>query len=117
MSNIARFQFGDAGLRLAKGATFRGRFPDVRVIRDGRQVAMHTGRGMLSLTLEGGAILSDADANWVEIEDCIPKGNIFAVGVADAAPEIRAGDEVVVRHRREVRAVGTGRLNHGEVID
>ena len=87
------------------------------MIRDGRQVAMHTGRGMLSLTLEGGAILSDADAYWVEIEDFIPKGNIFAVGVADAAPEIRAGDEVVVRHRREVRAVGTARLNPREMID
>ncbi|TLZ76750.1 MAG: hypothetical protein E6K08_04920 [Methanobacteriota archaeon] len=117
MSNVARFQFGDAGLGLSKGATFRGRFPDVRMIRDGRQVAMHTGRGMLSLTLEGGAILSDADAYWVEIEDFIPKGNIFAVGVADAAPEIRAGDEVVVRHRREVRAVGTARLNPREMID
>ena len=117
MSNATRFQFGDAGLGLSKGATFRGRFPDVRVIRDGRQVAMHTGRGMLSLTLEGGAILSDADAYWVEIEDFIPKGNIFAVGVADAAPEIRAGDEVVVRHRREVRAVGTARLNPREMID
>src|SRR5213083_377430 len=75
MSNVARFQFGDAGLGLSKGATFRGRFPDVRMIRDGRQVAMHTGRGMLSLTLEGGAVLSGADAYWVEIEDFIPKGN------------------------------------------
>src|SRR2546427_1058168 len=37
MSNVARFQFGDAGLGLSKGATFRGRFPDVRVIRGGRQ--------------------------------------------------------------------------------
>src|SRR5207247_8033502 len=36
MSNVARFQFGDAGLGLSKGATFRGRFPDVRMIRDGR---------------------------------------------------------------------------------
>src|SRR3989441_8579122 len=117
MSNVARFQFGDAGLGLSKGATFRGRFPDVRVIRDGRQVAMHTRRGMLSLTLKGVAILSEADAYWVEIEDFIPKGNIFAVGVVDAAPEIRPGDEVVIRHAREVRAVGTARLNPREMID
>src|SRR5207247_10874408 len=106
MSNIARFQFGDAGLGLAKGATFRGRVPDVRVIRQGVQLAMYTGRGMLSLTLAGGEILSHAEAYWVEIEDFLPKGNIFAVGVVDAAPEIRPGDEVVVRHRNEVRAVG-----------
>ena len=117
MSNVARFQFGEAGLGLVLGATFRGRVPDVRVIREGTQVAMYTGRGMLSLTLAGGGILSDADAYWVEIEDFLPKGNIFAVGVVDAAPEIRPGDEVVVRHRNEVRAVGTARLSAREMVD
>src|SRR5438034_2036364 len=117
MSNIARFQFGDAGLGLVKGATFRGRVPDVRVIRQGVQLAMYTGRGMLSLTLAGGEILSHAEAYWVEIEDFLPKGNIFAVGVVDAAPEIRPGDEVVVRHRKDVRAVGAARLSAREMID
>src|SRR5438445_701711 len=117
MSNVARFQFGEAGLGLVRGATFRGRVPDVRVIREGTQVAMYTGRGMRSLPLAGGGILSDADAYWVEIEDFLPKGNIFAVGVVDAAPEIRPGDEVVVRHRNEVRAVGTARLSAREMVD
>ncbi len=117
MSNVARFQFGEAGLGLVRGASFRGRMPDVRVIREGTQVAMHTGRGMLSLTLPGGAILSQADAYWVEIEDFLPKGNIFAVGVVDAAPEIRPGDEVVVRHQKDVRAVGTARLSGREMVD
>ncbi len=117
MSNIARFQFGDAGLGLVNAATFRGRMPDVRVIREGGQVAMYTRRGMLSLTLAGGAILSDADRYWVEIEDFLPKGDIFAVGVVDAAPEIRPGDEVVVRHRKDVRAVGTARLSAREMVD
>src|SRR2546425_182915 len=117
MSNVARFQFGDPGLGMVKGATFRGRIPDVRVIRQGVQVAMYTGRGMLSLTLAGGGILSDADAYWVEIEDFLPKGNIFAVGVVDAAPEIRPGDEVVVRHQNKVRAVGAARLSAREMVD
>ncbi len=117
MANIARFQFGDPGRALVDGATFRGRFPDVRVIRAGRQVAMHTDRGMLSLTLDGGAILSKEDAYWVEIEDFLPKGNVFAVGVTDAAPEIRPGDEVVVRHGPDVRAVGTARLSSREMVD
>src|SRR5437899_6771323 len=49
-----------------------------------------------------------------EIEDFLPKGNIFAVGVVDAAAEIRPGDEVVVRHGNEVRAVGTARLSGRE---
>jgi archaeosine synthase len=117
MTNIACFQFGEPGCRLVEEATFRGRFPDVRVIRNGRQVAMHTGRGLLSLTLDGGEILSPADAYWVEIEDFRPVGNVFAVGVEDAAREIRPGDEVVVRHKGEVRAVGTARLGWREMKD
>ena len=117
MSNLARFQFGDAGLGLVEGATFRGRFPDVRVLRGGQQLAMHTARGMLSLTLTGGEVLSKKDAYWVEIDDFLPVGNIFAVGVRDAAREIRPGDEVAVRHEGEVRAVGTARLGWREMKD
>src|SRR5881398_421174 len=117
LTNIARFQFGDAGKALPSGATFRGRFPDVRVLQQGTQVAMHTGRGLLSLTLASGEILSKANAYWVDIEDFHPVGNIFAVGVRDAAPEIRPGDEVAVRHGGEVRAVGTARLSSREMKD
>jgi archaeosine synthase len=117
MANVAAFQFGEPGRRLAESATFRGRVPDVRVIRGGTQVAMHTARGMLSLTLAGGEILSKQDAYWVEIQDFQPAGNVFAVGVEDAAAEIRPGDEVVVRHEGDVRAVGTARLAPREMRD
>jgi len=117
MGNVARFQFGPAGAVLVEGATFRGRVPDVRVLHRGTQLAMHTARGMLSLTLAGGARLSAKDAYWAEIEDFLPKGNVFAVGVVDAAREIRPGDEVVVRHAGEVRAVGTARLSWREMND
>lgn len=117
MANVAAFQFGETGRRLVEGATFRGRVPDVRVIHGGTQLAMYTARGMLSLTLAGGEVLSKQDAYWVEIEDFHPTGNVFAVGVQDAAPEIRPGDEVVVRHQGDVRAVGTARLAPREMRD
>ncbi len=117
MTAIARFQFGEAGVGLVGGAEFSGRFPDVRVRKGGVQVAMHTERGMFSLTLEGGRILSAVNAYCVEIEDFVPKGNVFAVGVTGASPEIRIGDEVVVRHAGDVRAVGTARMNAREMAD
>src|SRR5256712_1844532 len=117
MSNVARFQFGEAGLRLVRGASFRGRMPAVPGIRGGTPGASRTGRGMLSLTLPGGAILSQADRYWVDGEDFLPKGNIFAVGGVDAAPEIRPGGEVAVRHQKDVRAVGTARLSGREMVD
>lgn len=117
MANIGRFQFGDAGRALVEGAEFKGRFPDVRIRKGGSQVAMHTDRGILSLTLEGGRILSAANAYCVEIEDFVPKGNVFAVGVSGASPEIRIGDDVVVRHGADVRAVGTARMTPREMTD
>jgi archaeosine synthase len=117
MANISRFQFGDPGRDLVAGATFRGRFPDVHVVRDRTQVAMHTERGLLSMTLDGGRILSAKDAYCVDIEDFVPKGNVFAVGVTAASREIRVGDDVVVRFGREVRAVGTARMNGREMVD
>src|SRR3989442_12133795 len=80
MSNVARFQFGEAGLGLGRGAPFRGRGPDVRVIREGTQVAMYTGRGMLSLTLAGGGVLSDGDAYWGEVEDKTEEGGVGGEG-------------------------------------
>ena len=115
--NIARFQFGEAGRSLVEGAEFRGRFPNVRLRKGGAQVAMLTDRGMLSLTLEGGRLLSGANAYCVDIEDFVPKGNLFAVGVSGASPEVRIGDDVVVRHGTEVRAVGTARLTAREMLD
>jgi archaeosine synthase len=117
MANIARFQFGDAGRALLEGADFQGRFPEVRVRKGNVQLAMFTGRGMLSLSLEGGKFLSSVDAYCVEIEDFLPKGNIFAVGVTEASAEIRVGDDVVVRHESDVRAVGVARMNGREMRD
>ncbi len=117
MANIVRFQFGDAGLDLLAGASYRGRFPDIRVMRGSSQLAMYTQRGMLSLTLDGGQILSSADAYWIEIEDFVPTGNVFAVGVVDADRNVRAGDDVVVRHEGEVRAVGVARMSWREMVD
>ncbi len=117
LANIARFQFGDPGLALVEGAEFKGRFPDVHLRKGGTQVAMFTERGMLSLTLDGGRILSASNAYCVEIEDFLPKGNVFAVGVTGATPEIRIGDDVVVRHGKGVRAVGTARMTPREMTD
>jgi archaeosine synthase len=113
---MARFQFGEGGEILVRGCTTRGRYPNLRLIKEGRQVAALTGdRGMFSLTLDGGEILSQANLYWVEIDDFYPEGNVFAVGVVDAHEEVRVGDDVVVRCGDEVRAVGVARMNPVEM--
>jgi len=117
LANVVAFQFGPDGAALLEGASFRGRYPNVRAFRGGRQVGMFTEKGKLSLTLDGGAILSERSAHCVEIEDFWPEGSVFAVGVTGADDRVRVGDEVVVRHAGDVRAVGVAAMNPREMVD
>jgi len=116
MRSLCRFQFGDAGADLCENATVYGRWPNLKITLDRTQLGMLTGeRGMVSLTLEGAAVLAQRDSYCVEIEDFMPKGNLFVVGVKKAGKEIRIGDDVVVVHDKEARAVGVARMTPVEM--
>lgn len=114
---LATFQFGPAiADDLVAGAIAHGRMPFVKLERkDGEvQVGMTTpDRGVLSLTLEGAKVLARHGRKRVFIGDFRPKGTstLFAVGVEGADPDVREGDEVVVLHKDEVRAVGVARMS------
>lgn len=116
MRSLCRFQFGPAGETLCEGAGVYGRWPNLKISRGNSQLAMLTGdRGMLSLTLDGGKVLSEQGAYCVEIGDFIPKGNLFAIGVEKADERIRIGDDVVVVHGKDARAVGVARMTPQEM--
>lgn len=116
MEAVARFQFGAEGECLTGGARVDGRWPNVRIVKGRTQLGMLTGtRGMISLTLTGGSLLSSKDAYCVEIDDFTVKGNLFAVGVEDAHEAVRIGDDVVVRHSSDVRGVGVARMSATEM--
>jgi archaeosine synthase len=74
-------------------------------------------RGLISLTLEGAKILAEENAYCVEIEDFVPKGDVFAVGVINATPEIRIGDDVAVVCKNELRAVGVAGMSAEEIVE
>ncbi|MFQ5908910.1 MAG: DUF5591 domain-containing protein, partial [Thermoplasmata archaeon] len=117
LAGMARFQFGPSAGSLFEGCTTRGRYPYWRIIRGGVQLAALTGeRGMMALSLAGATALSRLDLSWVEIDDFYPEGNIFAVGVDRVHEDLRVGDEAVVRHGDEVRAVGVARMNPVEMV-
>ena len=113
--SMLRFQFCRAE-EFMKDCTVKGNFPNYRIYHNGEQVASFVPeRGLFSLTIEGGRKMGRN--YWVEIENFYPKGSIFACGIIDADEKIRAGDEVIVFHRDEVRAVGVAKMNYEEMIE
>jgi archaeosine synthase len=117
MTVLARFQFGPGGEDLVRGAELRGRYPDIKIVRGGVQLAMLTERGLLSLTIDGGRVLSERSILCIETDDFYPQGSVFAIGVEDASVDIRIGDDVVVRHHDDVRAVGVAQMSSREMIE
>lgn len=116
MRSICRYQFGGAGHALCEDARIFGRWPDLKILRGKSQLGMLTGeRGMVSLTMEGGEEIAASGSYCVEIEDFSPKGNLFAVGVERASDEIRIGDDVVVIHGRDAKAVGVAKMTPVEM--
>ncbi len=100
---LATFQFGPAiADALTTGSKAHGRMPFVKLDKNDVQLGMTTpDRGVLSLTLDGAAILAKHQAKRVFIQDFHPKktSSLFAVGVEGADADVRAGDEVVVVRR------------------
>jgi len=116
---IADYQFGPSVAdALFEGAHVEGKWPTGKVFAGGEQLAMlPTTRGLLSLTLAGARRVLDAGAYRVEIDDFRVKGGVFAVGVKGADPAIRPGDEVVVHHAGDLRAVGTALMSGPEMVE
>jgi archaeosine synthase len=113
---FARFQFKKAAEAIVTDSDIKGRYPNLKIFKEGKQLGMLVGnRGLISLTLEGAKILGEQNAYWVKIDDFTPKGNIFAVGVLNADSDIRVGDDVVVVRNDELVGVGVAQMNPEEM--
>jgi archaeosine synthase alpha-subunit len=118
MRSLVRFQFGERGESLLEGTRIVGRFPRLKIMDGGRQLGMLTPeRGMVSLTLDGAERLVPSGIGWVRMDDFELKGNLFAVGVLDADPGIRIGDEALVLKGEELMAVGTASMSSREMVE
>lgn len=119
LAAIASYQFGpDVAADLVDGAHAKGRTPFLKLLGpEGQRGMTSDGRGMLSLTLEGAAIVARHRTKRVRIADFeIRKtGSLFSVGVEAADPDIRPGDDVVVVHGDEVRACGIAQMGAAEM--
>lgn len=118
LQSIARFQYGKAaGDALFEGAVARGRWPWNKVFAGKVQLAQHVpDRGRLSLTVAGAERVAAAGAHRVTVSAFELKGDLFAVGVTAADPEIREGDSVAVMREGKVIAAGFARMAAAEML-
>ena len=118
---IAQYQFGRdiAEEIIPDGCKVEGRYPALRAIVNGKQIAsLSEKRGLLSLTIEGGKILVSKKRCLVKVDRNVKvKGSILAVGIDDADADIRVGDEVVILKEDNLYAVGVARMNGEEMVD
>lgn len=125
--NVLEFQFGKevSDVLMDENTYAIGKFPYWKYIRedpDDRKSKVQLGmltpeRGMMSLTIEGAEIVASLGFGVVEIMDFELKGNLFAVGVIDADPRIRIGDEAIIVCNGEVRGVGVAMMCGREMKD
>lgn len=117
IQGMAGFQFGIPARGLFAGCAMSGRYPNVKVMRSGKQLAsISQTNGMLVPTMDGAALLADAGIHVVGMEEFELTGNLFAIGVESASPEIRVGDEVVVVRGGKPVASGTARMSAEEMV-
>ncbi|TFG34951.1 hypothetical protein EU527_00445 [Candidatus Thorarchaeota archaeon] len=119
----ADFQFGPgAGDLLAPENARLGGKPYRQIIcRIGKEqlCSFISETGSLSLTIDGGIRLASLNRYWVRLEaPSVKGGSIFAVGISEADPSIRPGDEVIVLNDNgDVTAVGRSEMSGREMCD
>jgi archaeosine synthase len=117
---IADYLIGHgAGDELFDDIETGGRYPKLRVHKDGEQLATLVAQyGTLSFTLAGARewVDSDVPTKTVEIDAFVPQGSVLAPGIVDASEEIRVGDEVVIEGPKAF-AVGRAEMSGPEMTD
>ena len=115
--SMLSYQFGEKeAYAIMKGCKIKGRYPYYKIFYGEKQVAMISERGLFSLTMEGAKRLASANSYIVKIDDFVPRGTVFAVGINQADEKIRVGDEVVVCHEDDIRGVGVAMMDGEEMV-
>ncbi len=117
MSSVAGYQFGPGGEALLEEAYVLGNYPFMKIMRRKEQLGMlNPERGMISLTVEGAEAILPLIPK-VTMGDFELKGSLFAVGVMEADPSIRAGEEVAIMRGDKIAGVGVAVMGGREMVE
>lgn len=115
---MARFQFGQDAEKMFEGCSVRGRYPDLKIFKGKEQVAcIKSETGQLIPTILGAEFLAGKNLYCVQMHDFELKGNLFAIGVRGASPEIRPRDEVVIVRDSKLVGTGTAKMGAAEMTE
>ncbi len=90
----------------------------MKIMRGNKQLAMLShSSGFLIPTLDLGELMVERNLYLVRKHEFDLVGNLFAVGVEDADPRIRVGDEVCIVDKDGLVATGTAKMNADEMIE
>jgi archaeosine synthase len=117
--DLADYEFGPHASEaiFPRVPKIRGLFPTYYASERGKRIATITGKyHTLALTVEGARryVRTINNRYCVKIDDFVPKGTVFAIGVLNADPEIRPFDEVIVVND-QIIAVGRALMSGWEM--
>ena len=119
VEQIAAFQFGKRLARtLLKDTIVKGKYPYLKIFDEyNQQLGMiPDGRGLISLTAEGGEKICHFSEYTVTIDTGFTvKGSILSPGVINADDSIRRGDDVIVIQGEDYLGVGVAMMNGNEM--
>ncbi len=121
--SVGRFQFGYEFPM--ENVRIRKIYDDIVVEKDGEQYLYFSSKnGFLKIYRKSAELLYEKNLYTVEIENFIPKGSVFSVGILNASRDIREGDHVVVYNESGIVGTGLSKMSyldllsqdHGEAI-
>jgi|Deesub1362A_J573_1020465.scaffolds.fasta_scaffold00050_53 archaeosine synthase len=112
------YQFGKISNKVITGrVTWKGRYPRLTFFDESSQIGViNPETGSLTISLVFAKRLLELHTYYVEIDEFIPKGNIFSVGVVDVDRRIRSGDEVVF-YNSQCFGVGKAVMSGREMLE
>lgn len=113
--SLASYQFGKKNAQeLLKNSTIKGKYPYRKIFEANKQLGMITqDRGLISLTLDGAKKIKDYSVKIYD--DFQLKGSVFAPGIIDADEKIRINDEVIVKSKNKIVAIGVSQMTAEEM--
>jgi len=113
--SVGRFQFGYEFPM--DNVRIRKMYDDIIVEKNGEQYLYFSSKnGLLKIYRESAELLYEKNIYGVEIENFVPKGSIFSVGVLNATEDIREGDHVVVYNQNGIVGTGLSRMSYLDML-